>query len=231
MKNFSKPLNLSEIYDRVVPGHDSAVIATLALFILCYAFDEVLGLALGLNQYVIAAIAGATVVFTMVFVALRDLFVRRWNLFYLHHDEIVIAERKDQLVVITDTEMIRTGALRGCVRPILVNTRPWVNHQIECFGASVYVVLAANLIVDPTDPNKVRHWLQTEESDVTNEIKACVTQVIHRLGRGVVLESPDRFVVALEYDVNSRFLSSLGVTCRLSAIQIVDQHEFGIVKR
>ena len=231
MKNFSKPLNLSAVYERVVPGHNSLVIATLALFFFCYAFDEALGLALGLDQFTIAAFAGATVVFTMLFVALRDLFVRRWNLFYLHHNEIVIAERQDQLVVITDTEQIRTGALRGCLRPMLVSTRPWNNHRMECFAASVHVVLAVNLIVDPTDPNKVRHWLQTEESDVTNEIKACVTQVIHRLGRGVVLESPDRFVVALEYEVNSRFLSSLGVTCRLSAMQIVDQHEIGVVKR
>lgn len=228
---FSKPLNLSVIYDRVIPGDNWLVIGLLVLFVVCYAFDEVLGRALGLNQYTVASLAGLTTVCAALLVGLRDLFIRRWKLFYLRENEIIIAERNGQPVVISDTEQIRTGGLRGCSGLMLVDTRPWTNRIVECLAASIHTFIAVTLVIDPADPQKIRRWLDIEETDVTNELRACVRQVTHRLGRGVVLESPERLTVALEYEMNSRFFSSLGARCGLSVVHVADQSELDVAKQ
>lgn len=230
MTDFHKPLNVQLLLDRVLPGKHPVVVTALFGFLIVYALDEKIGDRWGLNRYTPAAAAGIAVISSMLFIAAYYI-ARRDEEFELLQNEIIVAERKSEVVVVPDTVQLRLGALRGCKNPIVVNTRPWIDHRLECLAGSLRAIVTASLSVDPTNPQTMRRWLDFDENAVAREIRSAAMQVAKRLGRGLMIESPDYFRSEVEDAVNSAFQSSLGVTCRISAVQVVDHHPIGTVKQ
>jgi hypothetical protein len=236
-KESSRKLTFREIYHRALwDNPDAANWLLFAIFVVC-AIDEV-GRWFGIIPHALVLFAATYAGFYLVLLVCRpkDLFLRRLKLFRLRADEAILAARYDELVLVTDTAQIQSGALRGVTNLVLVNTRPWAWRRLECVAASVKLVLTISLELNVSDPQKIRHWIGLEDSDVENDIRRSVTKVVERLGREVVLESPYKFRAAVESEINSGFLASLGVMCRVfpvedKDVELVDQNQSSLAQR
>lgn len=169
-----------------------------------------------LAEYVLVWV-GIIVVWHFLHIFLtRVLFSPSWHRFALYPNEVILARKGSELIVIRTTEEIKNRALDGCSDLVLIKTEPWVKRPFECWvGRHKMTFLLSLKVLDP-DVETLGKWMNMMESEILREFRIGAKELASQLGIGRALESPHEFAQLLTECLNRRLFSIVAVQIEVS---------------
>jgi len=165
----------------------------------------------GIGDYVLEAISAVAIWYALTVFLSKVLILPRWHRFELYPNEVILARKGSQSIVIRTTKEIRRRALDGCSDILVVKTEPWIKRPFECMVGKHKTTFLLSLKVVNSDVETLEKWVNFSESEIQREFRNGAKELASQLGVGRALESPHEFAQILTECLNRRLFSIIGV--------------------
>jgi hypothetical protein len=165
----------------------------------------------GIGDYVLEAISAVAIWYVLTVFLSKVLILPRWHRFELYPNEVILARKGSQSIVIRTTKEIRRRALDGCSNILVVKTEPWIKRPLECMVGKHKTTFLLSLKVVNSDVETLEKWVNFSESEIQREFRNGAKELASQLGVGRALESPHEFAQILTECLNRRLFSIIGV--------------------